>query len=95
LQSASQGLIDSLTRSNPSMRAQEGFNRTDLGGRPALIRRLSNVSDATREKETVQVITTQLSDGGLFYGIAVVPERDYAAYLDTFERVFDSLRFQR
>jgi len=95
LQSASQSLIDSLARSNPSMRAQEGFNRTDLGGRPALIRRLSNVSDATREKETVQVITTQLSDGGLFYGIAVVPERDYAAYLDTFERVFDSLRFQR
>jgi hypothetical protein len=95
LQTASENLIDSLSRGNPRMRAREGFNRTDLGGRPALVRRLSNVSDATQEIETVQVITTQLSDGTLFYGIAVAPDRDYSAYLSTFERVFDSVRFQR
>lgn len=95
LQSASESLIDSLSRGNPRMRAREGFNRTDLGGRPALVRRLSNVSEATQETETVQVITAQLSDGTLFYGIAVAPDRDYNAYLSTFERVFDSVRFQR
>lgn len=95
LQSASENLIESLSRGNPRMRAREGFNRTDLGGRPALVRRLSNVSDATQETETVQVITAQLSDGTLFYGIAVAPDREYNAYLSTFERVFDSVRFQR
>ena len=95
LQTASENLIESLRRGNPQMRATDGFNRTDLGGRAALVRRLSNVSDVTRDTETVQVITAMLSDGSLFYGIAVVPEREYSAYLDTFEKVFDSLRFLR
>lgn len=95
LQTASESLVESLSRGNPRMRAQEGFTRTDLGGRPALIRRLSNVSEASRDNETVQVITTQLSDGSLFYGIAVVPDREYSAYVNTFEAVFDSIRFQR
>ncbi|MBM3772046.1 MAG: hypothetical protein FJW27_12330 [Acidimicrobiia bacterium] len=95
LQDASENLIASLSCGNPRMRAREGFSRTDLGGRPALVRRLSNVSEATQESETVQVITTQLSGGTLFYGIAVVPDREYNVYLSTFERVFDSVRFQR
>jgi predicted transcriptional regulator len=59
------------------------------------VRRLSNISDATQQPETVQVITAQLPDGSLFYGIAVVPEREYNDYLPTFERVFDSVRFLR
>ena len=95
LQTASSNLLDSLARGNPRMRAAGDFNRTDLGGRPALVRRMSNVSDATQQPETVQVITAQLSDGSLFYGIAVVPERDYNDYLPTFEKVFDSVRFLR
>lgn len=95
LQTASENLIESLTRGNPRMRGREGVTRTDLGGRPALVRRLSNVSEATQANETVQVITAQLPDGSLFYGIAVAPDREYNAYLTTFERVFDSVRFQR
>lgn len=95
LQTASENLIESLGRGNPQMRAAGGFSRTDLGGRAALVRRLSNVSEATREDETIQVITAMLADGSLFYGIAVVPERQYSQYLGTFEQVFASLRFLR
>lgn len=95
LQTASENLLDSLMRGNPRMRARNGFGRTDLDGRPALVRRLSNVSEATQDAETVQLLTAQLPDGSLFYGIAVVPEREYDAYLPTFEKVFDSVRFQR
>ncbi len=95
LRRASEALIDSLSRGNPQMRARGDFANTDLGGRPALVRRMTNVSDATRQDEAVQVLTTMLADGSLFYGIAVVPEAQYSQYLDTFERVFASVRFLR
>lgn len=95
LDRASEALLESLSRGNPRMRARGNFETTDLGGRRALGRRLTNVSDATRQEEAVHLLTTQLSDGSLFYGIAVVPEQQHNEYLNTFERVFDSVRFLR
>ena len=71
------------------------FRSTDIGGRQGLGITLQNVSEATGENETVQVLTTQLRDGSLFYAIAVAPERQYNDYAGTFQRVVDSVRFLR
>jgi hypothetical protein len=42
--------------------------------------------------ERVDVYTTQLRDGNLFYVATVVPERDEGNYVDAFERVVQSVR---
>jgi hypothetical protein len=95
LERASDDLVESLARGNPRMRTSGRFRSTDIGGRQGLGITLQNVSEATGENETVQVLTTQLRDGSLFYAIAVAPERQYDDYAGTFQRVVDSVRFLR
>ena len=55
---------------------------------------LSNVNEATGQREVVRLITTQLRDGQLFYMIAVAPqnERNFEGAFDT---VLRSVRHQR
>ena len=40
----------------------------------------------------MDVYTTQLRDGNLFYVITVVPEREEGNYTDVFNRVVQSVR---
>jgi hypothetical protein len=49
---------------------------------------LSNINEATGQREVVRVITTQLRDGQLFYMIAVAPqnERNFEGAFDTVMR---------
>ena len=42
--------------------------------------------------ERLDIITVQLADGNLFYALTVVPDRDEAAYADTFESILQSIR---
>ena len=95
LRSASEALVDSLSRGNPNMRTNGRFLRTTLGNQNGLVITLDNVSDVTRRNETVEVRTTQLRDGRLFYAIAVVPEDQVSAYAPTFDRVLSSIRLLR
>lgn len=95
LRSATEDLIASLEQSNPRMRTSGRYARSELGGQQALVTTLDNVSDVTRESEAVEVTTTQLRDGSLFYAIAVAPEGQARVYGETFNRVLSSLRFQR
>jgi len=95
LQSGTEALLDSLTRGNPRMHGDGRFRRATLGGQSALSTTLGNVSEVTNDDETVQVLTTQLEDGSLFYAIAVAPEREFDEYTGTFQRVVDSVRFMR
>ena len=77
------------------MRSDGRFSRTTIGGQSALGTTIANVSEVTNDDETVRVLTTQLSDGSLFFAIAVVPERQSDAYAGTFQRIIDSVRFMR
>src|SRR5256714_1617383 len=54
---------------------------------------LSNQSEASGGAETIQVITTQLRDGNLFYAIQVAPRDEFSAYRGIFDRVASSLQF--
>ena len=56
---------------------------------------MQNVSEVTGEEERVQVLTTRLDNGNLFYAIAVAPESGYDDYSPAFQRAIESLRFLR
>jgi hypothetical protein len=93
LQTATNRLLDDLEQGNPRMRQAAGSRRTSMGGRSGLATTLSNVSEATGEEETIELVTTQLRDGTLFYYIAVAPAREYGTYRNVFQRVGSSVQF--
>jgi hypothetical protein len=91
LQQATQTLIDGFIRSNEGMQlaaqqqggriANRNAIRTPLVGRSAL-----------GGRERVDVYTTLLQDGNLFYVLTVVPEREEGSYSAAFNRVVQSVR---
>jgi Zn-dependent protease with chaperone function len=95
LDAATRALVDSLTDGNPRMQRTEDFSPTSIGGRDGLRTTLQNVSEITGEEERVQVHTTRLGNGNLFYAIAVAPEAGYDDYVPAFQRALESLRFLR
>jgi hypothetical protein len=95
LQTATTELLDSLRRSNPRLTAEQGFQRAVVGGRPGLRARASNVSEVTGGQETIDVYTTQLTDGSLFYVLGVAPREDFNVYSSAFSAVVRSIQFAR
>jgi Zn-dependent protease with chaperone function len=95
LQTATTELLQSLRQSNPRLNAQQGFDRGTIGGHQALHTVASNISDATGGQEVIDVFTTQLSDGSLFYVLGVAPREDYNTYSNVFRNVVRSIQFAR
>jgi Zn-dependent protease with chaperone function len=95
LETATRELLDALRQSNPRLSPQEGFDRASIGGRQGLHTVASNVSDATGGPEVIDVYTTQLSGGSLFYVLGVAPREDYNAYASAFRGVVRSIQFAR
>jgi beta-barrel assembly-enhancing protease len=91
LQSATQELVNSLAQGNQGLRTNSGYQRTTLSGRTALITSLSNVNEATGQRENVRLVTTQLRNGQLFYMVAVSPQND-RSFDSAFQGVFNSVR---
>jgi beta-barrel assembly-enhancing protease len=91
LQTASEELVNDLSRGNPRLSRPSGFRRTTIDGRNALQTTLDNVSEVTGRSEQIQVLTTQLRDGNLFYAIAVAPDDEASAYRSTFNKIVNSL----
>jgi beta-barrel assembly-enhancing protease len=92
LQEATQEFIDGLAQSNPSLRATDGLQSTQLSGRKGIVAALNNVSEVTGRGETVTIFTTLLRDGNLFYCIAVAPQDEYRQYQKSFQKVVQSIR---
>jgi Zn-dependent protease with chaperone function len=88
LERASQELINSLAQGNRNLQTSGGFQRTSLSGRTAVYTSLTNINEATGQRELVRLITTQLRNGQLFYMIAVAPqnERNFEGAFDTIMR---------
>jgi beta-barrel assembly-enhancing protease len=92
LQQATNEFISSLQQSGNDLRSRSGYQRTNVGGRNALSITLSNTNNATGRPEIVNVITTQLRNGELFYMIAVSPETEYNSYQGVFLNILRSLQ---
>jgi beta-barrel assembly-enhancing protease len=91
LTQATQSLIEGFVQSNSGMRIaarQEAFR---LSGRNAIVTPLEGRS-ALGGVERVDVHTTLLANGDLFYVLTVAPEREIGAYSQAFNRVVQSVR---
>jgi hypothetical protein len=95
LQTATDELIQSLAQSNPRLGPPSGYDRATMGNRSGLATTLSNVSDATGRNERIELFTTLLDDGSLFYLIGVAPENEFSAYQPAFRKVAGSVQFSR
>jgi len=94
LQTATDELIAALGEGNPRMSRPSGYREATLNGRRALVTTAENVSDATRQRESLQIVTTSTRRGDLFYAVGVAPQNEYAAYQPVFQRVLNSVRFK-
>jgi beta-barrel assembly-enhancing protease len=95
LQTATSELIQGLQQSNPRLSRPSGYERTSLGGRQALHTVLSNVSDATGGEERIDVTTSLLSDGSLFYVLGVAPTNEFGSYTNAFRSVVKSIQLAK
>jgi hypothetical protein len=93
LQTATDELIRSLSKGNPDLRQDSGYDRVSVGNRTGLHTLLSNRSEASGRAETIELFATQLRDGSLFYTIGVVPRDEASLYSPVFRRVASSVRF--
>jgi predicted Zn-dependent protease len=93
LEQATQTLIDGFVRGNSGMRIAGREETFQLSGRQAMVTPLEGRS-ATGGAERVDVHTTLLSSGDLFYVLTVAPERELQDYGAAFDRVVRSVRLK-
>jgi Zn-dependent protease with chaperone function len=91
LQGATDTFIQALAQGEQTIQRAGDTRAVTLAGRRALATSLTNKSPLGGV-ERLDVFTTQLADGNLFYVLTVVPDRDEAAYADTFESILRSIR---
>ena len=92
LQQNTERLVQAFARTNPELRRQRGYARTNIGGRNGLTTTLTNLSEVSGEAEVVNLSTTTLSDGSLLYLLGVAPSDDASIYVNTFSRVRQSVQ---
>ena len=95
LRAATEQLLQSLQQSNPRLSRPSGYVAASIGGRQAARTVLSNVSEATRAEERIDVTTTLLRDGSLFYVIGVAPAQEFDGYASVFRNVVRSIQLAK
>jgi beta-barrel assembly-enhancing protease len=91
LQAATDELLNNLGQGNPDLRRSGSPWRTTISNRAALAVSLRNVSDVTRQPETVTLLTTFTRSGDLLYVIFVAPTNEYGNYQGVFDNIARSL----
>lgn len=92
LQQATSEFVNALQQGSGNLRARGGYQRMDVDARYGLLITLDNTNEATGQPEIVNVVTTQLRNGQLFYLITVCPGNEYNAYQSTFLTILHSVR---
>jgi sortase A len=91
LQVTTDHFIESYVLAVPGRRETLRYDRVTIGNRPGLHTVVSTISAATGELERIEVFTTLLHNGTLFYVLAVAPRDSVSDYAHTFRRVVDSI----
>lgn len=89
-QQATDEFVKGITGGN--LRARGGYERMDFDGRQGRLITFDNVNEATGRPELVNILTTQLKNGDLFYMIAVSPTDEYKNYQNVFLTIVRSIR---
>jgi Zn-dependent protease with chaperone function len=92
LETATDELVESLSRGNPRLSRPSGYRHVSVDGRPALQTTLDNVSEITGRPEAIRLVTADLGRGSLLYAIAVAPQDELQDYQSVFERIVASIR---
>ena len=79
----------------PATQAASGYGRGADRRSRRLQTTLDNVSEATGRNERINVFTTLMQDGTLFYLIGVAPDNEFNAYEPVFHKVASSVQFAR
>jgi hypothetical protein len=91
LREATSAWLEGIAQNNPELRVGGQQQQLRISQRTALATPLLNPSPLGGNSQIV-VYTTFLSDGTLFYYLTLVPEKDAAAFQDTFRRIVESIR---
>ena len=91
LNQATEALIEGFVRGNDGMRVAGREEYIRLSGREAVVTPLEGRS-ALGGVERVDVHTTMLNNGDLFYVLTVAPDREIGTYGPAFDRVVNSVR---
>lgn len=91
LEDASMRYVKGLLQSNSYLSAQRNFRRGNLDGRNALGITLKGRSPVTGQNETVNVYTTMLRNGLMFYVVNVAPNNDFRNYAQVFQHILNSI----
>lgn len=91
LRKATQTLVEGFLQGNEGMRVAGSQRNVQLSGRAAILTPLEGRS-VLGGVEHVDVHTTLLADGNLFYHLAVAPDREIDLYTAVFTRIARSIR---
>ena len=92
LRTATNEFVDSLGQNNPQLQGRPSYNNVSIDGRQGLHAVLSNMSDATGRAEQLELFTTLLNDGSLFYAIGVAPSNEFNIYQTAFRQAVQSIQ---
>jgi hypothetical protein len=92
LQTATEELVQSLARGNPGLSKATGYARVNVARRNGLRTVLRNRSEVTGQDEAIQLVTTLMQDGNLFYAIGVAPGSEFQSYQRVFDKIVGSLQ---
>jgi Zn-dependent protease with chaperone function len=94
LRVATDSIVQSFLRGNPDMRLTGRQSDVRLSNRTGLLTPLIGRS-AVGGAELVDLYTTLMADGNVFYYVTVVPESDARFFNDAFERIGQSIRLSQ
>jgi Zn-dependent protease with chaperone function len=92
LRQSTQEIINSFTQGNSNMRTSGGLQRASLGNRTGYSVQLTNINEATGQRENVALVTTQLRNGDVFYMVAVAPQSEARSFTNAFNSIHRSVR---
>jgi beta-barrel assembly-enhancing protease len=92
LRQATQELVSTFTQGNGNMRQSGGVTRSNIGGRGGYSTQLTNINEATGQRENVTLISTQMRNGDVFYMIAVAPQSEARSFTNAFNTILRSTR---
>ena len=91
LREATKALLDAIAHSNPEMRLAGEQRALRISQRSAIGSAIVSPSPLGGQ-EIVGLYTAFLTDGSLFYYLTVAPEKEVAAFQETFRRIGESIR---
>lgn len=91
---ATQDYVNGLLQSNNYLRRTSRYTQGSIDRRNAYMTTLSGRSPITRDDEIVNVYTTQLRNGSLFYIITVAPRGEFSRYDRAFNDLIGSINLR-